>query len=1322
MKRSGMTMLGLISLVLSGWTQTLQMFAGNEIPGSLQQSIQQYLLGGGVEIISIQYDGDPRAIGFFSNDQAEFQFKRGLALSSGLVDSMAQANRSDNLSTATSGLKYQADGLQTLVQQLDSSAQILFDVAKLTIRFRPASSSIAFRYFFASEEYPQFACSDFNDVFGFFLSGPRPGGGQYTMQNLALVPGTNAFVSVNTIHQGNPIKPDCMPVQGQYYHDNTAGGALAYNAYLDAFTASADVIPCAEYTMELSIADLADDRFDTGVLIEGNSFQSKPYRLADDQVSSNYIMQEGCNSAEIRLDWLDTLTPIHYQVVGTNGNSADLYVREAIRQDPAGSSIYYELIPLTDPIEEGNETVYFILNYGECGADTIRWTIIDGFDQIIHLPADTTVCAGTTMTFNGNSRASSPLQYRGSRGVVLPGKNDFVLNVPGFPSPYLLMDHLKSLCLAIERMNGSPWDIFLTSPGGVRIPLISPDEDPADWSNVCFAWDSDQPWTAAESPYNGFYRPGHQPDIIVPYGGAVAGSWYLTIINHSEENGRLLDWNLSLNDPVQETWEWYRNDAIQCTNCLQMQTDPDSSGNYQLVRSTSLRCTDVFQMHVTMVPGSMEDQDIQVINQGDSLICIWAADPAYSYQLSEDRQSWQMPNRESYRHVFNEIPLPDTFYLKISGICQDTILTIANPALQCTSGPVIRAPRDTSVNCYGHVIEEYQMDLKDGLTYWMHGMENTSGLFRKLSAGIYPVIVRDREGCGSEYVFQIYEPARLQVQGEVSHEVSCPYANDGAVKLSILGGTAPYTLAWSNGSNVADPDNLPFGPNRVVVTDRSGCVAYHTVDLATPHDLKLSLATRDLRCAGTRSGEIRVEVSGGNGPYQYEWQHNPFLDGPLAANLAAGMYRVTVTDPSGCQASSLGIIQQPDTLTAHWDSRAISCPDAGGGDLMINVNGGVQPYDLFWSNGWNQSTLPDAEPGNYCVTITDAVGCQMTTCEEVVAGRSALVQARTIQPSCLRGPRGAIEMELDPAFAPYSIIWSGGSRYMSNGYGIKNAEAGNYTAFVNDDRGCSFSRSFEIRPLDTLTYSILSNSVTCAGFQDGLFMVQIQQSNGSVFFSLDSSQWVTTGLFRDLAEGTYPLFIRDQADCTASDTVHITSPDSLLVTLGPDTTLRYGTTFELVPHISNAQGEPILVWSGNAVPDNCVDCPSLTWSPQYSGTIKLAVTDAKGCYSEDYLEIAVEDAVLIEVPTAFTPNQDGLNDRFTVHGTPPIQLLEVMVWDRLGNLIYDSGHDQLNDQTSGWDGTFLGKNVPEGTYRWLVLAETRPGKSETFSGWIQLLR
>jgi len=114
--------------------------------------------------------------------------------------------------------------------------------------------------------------------------------------------------------------------------------------------------------------------------------------------------------------------------------------------------------------------------------------------------------------------------------------------------------------------------------------------------------------------------------------------------------------------------------------------------------------------------------------------------------------------------------------------------------------------------------------------------------------------------------------------------------------------------------------------------------------------------------------------------------------------------------------------------------------------------------------------------------------------------------------------------------------------------------------------------------------------------------------------------------------------------------------------------------------------------------------------------------DEKGCRAEDYLDISVEDEVLIEVPTAFTPNGDGLNDHFVIHGTPPVRLLEVMVWDRLGNLLYDSDTNVLNDRSSGWDGTFRGKEVPAGAYRWLVRAETRPGKQESLSGWIQLLR
>lgn len=1323
MNRSGLLWVVCMLVALPMWSQGLQVFAGDKLPVKLEEAIRQFLLGGGVEILSIQYEGDSRAIGFFTDHQATTGFDQGMVLSTGLVDSLAQPNRSDNLSTSTSGLRYSAEGLEALVHTLDTTDQLLFDVAKLTIRFRPATSRIAFRYFFASEEYPQFTCSNFNDVFGFFLSGPNPDGGQYQLQNLAVVPGTDTIVSVNTIHQGNPLKPDCKPVYPQYYHDNSGGQAFAYNAYLDAFTATADVVPCAEYQMELALADLADDHFDTGVFIEANSFQSVPYRFAEGTLPEPFILQEGCNPMQIQLDWLDTLTPVHYKVVGTRGNNDDLYVRETLRQDIAGSSILFQLVPLPDQEDEGDEPIYFILTYGSCGADTIHLTLLDGFKTIEQMPEDTVVCQGTSLEYLGNSNAPIRYNYRGSRGPVSPGRNDYSLQIPYFPAPYLDLQWLQSFCMAVSANTNANWDVFLTTPGGVRVPLILSGEGPRGWTSACFNWDSTTLWRDATPPFSDSYRPDQMPVIHLPYSGPVAGTWYLTIYNHSQEEGQLRDWNLTLNDPVQETWVWNRDDSNPCTNCQLLYTDPDSSANYTLIRSTSLRCQDIQQMHVEVLPNRMDSTGIQCIATNDSLAFIWNYEEGVTYEVSTNGSDWFAPNRTPYRQVYDVQSSPtDKFYLKVQGPCLDSVITFNCTAIPCAAGPIISPPGDTSVACFGQRIDQYQVEPHAGYTYWMQGLENNTGRFNNLAAGTYPLVVTDEQGCKSEFTIHIAEPDLLNVEARILQEVTCPYASDGQAELLVSGGNAPYAYAWSNGNNDPNPKDLPFGPNRVVVTDQKGCAAYRTVELSIPQDLQLTVIEQDIHCAGTKTGQVRIDVSGGNGPFQFDWSHNPFLDNAVATNLAAGSYRVTVTDPSGCQVSAMAVINEPELLKVEWESEVISCPDAGGGELKVVATGGVSPYIYQWNNGWEENVLTEVQPGNYCVTVTDYEGCQQTACQLVSPGRTALVEAKTIQPSCLLGPLGAVDMQLDPAFAPYSIIWTGGSKYMSNGYGIKLAEPGKYTAFVNDDRGCSFSRTFEINPLDTLQYNLATSDVTCAGYQDGLFMIQVLQSNGSVFFSLDSMQWQTTGLFRDLSEGMYRLFIRDQADCTAEDTVVVLAPDSLRIDLGRDTVIRYGQTLVVSPVIENAQGKPALVWTGTGVPADCLNCPTLSIQPSYSTSLKVIVMDEKGCRAEDYLDISVEDEVLIEVPTAFTPNADGLNDHFVIHGTPPVRLLEVMVWDRLGNLLYDSDTNVLNDRSSGWDGTFRGKEVPAGAYRWLVRAETRPGKQESLSGWIQLLR
>ena len=1323
MNRSGI-LLGVFMLVsLSMWSQGLQVYSGDKLPGRLEDAVRKFLVGGGVEILSISYQGDSRALGFFTDPKATTGFNQGMVLSTGAVDSIAQPNRSDNLSTSTSGLRYSAEGLEALVKTLDTTAQLLFDVAKLTIRFRPATNRISFRYFFASEEYPQFTCSSFNDVFGFFLSGPRPEGGTYLLQNLAVVPGTETIVSVNTIHQGNPIKPDCIPVHPQYYHDNADGQIFAFNAYLDAFTASAAVVPCAEYQMELALADLADDHFDTGVFIEANSFQSKPYRITEGSLPEPLILQEGCNPIQIQLDWLDTLIPVHYSVLGTRGNNDDLYVRETVRQDPAGSSILFQLVPLPDKLDEGAEEIYLILSYGSCGADTVRLTVLDGFESLKDLPEDTTVCQGTALGFLGNQNSTLRYNFRGSRGAVVPGRNDFSLEIPYFPAPYFDIQWLQSFCLAVDANTNANWDLFLTSPGGVRIPLMESGQGPRGWTSVCFNWDSTTLWQNATPPFIGTYRPDVLPFINLPYSGPVTGTWYLTIYNHSLEEGQLRDWNLSLNDPIQETWEWTRDNSSPCINCPILFTNPDTSANYTLIRSTTLRCQDIRQMHVEVLPNKLESTAIQCVTTGDSLTFLWNNEVGVNYEVSTNGLDWFPPNRPPFRQVYGTLPAPpDTFYLKVDGLCLDSIFTYNCSAVPCITGPQISPPRDTSVACFGQRIEEYQVQQLPGYTYWLQGTENHTGHFSDLAAGTFPLVVTDENGCKTAYTLHISEPDLLHVDARIIQEVTCPYANDGHVELQVTGGNLPYAFAWSNGNDEPNPVDLPFGPNQVIVTDQKGCVAYKTVELSVPQDLELSIEQQEIHCAGLKTGQIRVNVSGASGPFRFDWAHNPFLDNPVASNLAAGTYRVTVTDQSGCQVSAMTVISEPEKLDVGWESEAISCPDANGGVLRVTVSGGIAPYIYQWNNGWEADELTEVQPGNYCVTVTDGEGCQAVACQVVSPGRNALLEEKIIQPSCLLGPLGSIDMQLDAAFAPYSIIWTGGSKYMSNGYGIKLAEPGKYTAFVHDSRGCNFSRTFEIVPLDTLRFSITASDVTCAGYQDGLFMVQVQQSNGSVFFSLDSLQWQTNGLFRDLSEGMYRLFVRDQADCTAQDTVLVLSPDSLSIDLGRDTVIRYGQTILINPVIENAQGDPTLVWTGSEVPADCMNCPELLLQPEYSTSIKVMVLDGKGCRAEDFLEVSVEDEILIEVPTAFTPNGDGLNDHFVIHGTPPIHLLEVMVWDRLGNLIYDSDTDQLNDRTTGWDGTFRGKAVPAGVYRWLVRAETRPGKQESTSGWIQLLR
>jgi len=152
-----------------------------------------------------------------------------------------------------------------------------YDAAVLEFDFIPQNDTIEFKYIFASEEYPEYVCSTYNDLFGFFISGPGITG----TQNLAIIPGTSTPVAINAVNSGtsgtnaNPNTP-CNLSYSNFYVDNTNGTTIQYDGFTTVLTALAIVVPCQTYHLKIVVTDAGDADYDSGVFLEAGSLSSTP--------------------------------------------------------------------------------------------------------------------------------------------------------------------------------------------------------------------------------------------------------------------------------------------------------------------------------------------------------------------------------------------------------------------------------------------------------------------------------------------------------------------------------------------------------------------------------------------------------------------------------------------------------------------------------------------------------------------------------------------------------------------------------------------------------------------------------------------------------------------------------------------------------------------------------------------------------------------------------------------------------------------------------------------------------------------------------------
>lgn len=1321
MSRAVLVVLMILTMVYCASSQGLSVINANHPMWPIQEMITKKFAGAGVDILEVSLEGDPRAVGLFSSDGAPFGLTSGLILSSGIVDSAAIPNNTGNLSTQTSGQSITDTTLAMLLPQNDPN--VLRDVVKLVIKFIPKAPVLEFRYVFASEEYPEFVCGEFNDVFGFFVQGPRPGGGLYLDENLALVPESGDVVSVNSVHTGKSTLPDCPPINARFYHANPPNLLPAYNAFLDVFTARLEVVPCTEYTIKLALADVVDDNYDTAIFLEANSFQATTYSVAALTPNQSFAIRESCTPASITVRKKlsqDQDDRFIIRFVGEALVGMDYTIEGPLTFTPGQDLFTFQIIPVQDQIFERPENLAIIIPQSICWNDTIWLRLFDPLP--FRYPADTLLCSGQGLPINFNT---SPYQFSQRNSIPLLPQQIVVSNLE---VPVLDWDRawpgvLASVCLNIKHPDPGRLDIYLKDPAGKTIRLFnSPVGQGADLSNTCFDYSAVLNLSTGSPPFSARYKPVEDwSALYAEIPSTIAGTWQLLIYNTDSSfiSGTLVDWSLSFRHPNRA--DVVISPGSVCLACDSLLWSPVSSGNYQWSVVDYLGCS--LQGEVAVSVTDNERFKIECTSLPGEFLFTWPNRLEGELAFSIDGSNWQIIPPDSNALNFSHSLPPQTtmtFYFRFFSVCGVILDTLICEVKDCRS-PVLRMERLVGVSCSDQEDGSITLSSTENVRYWVNGIWSDRQTFSQLPPGNYLALAENTVGCRNSLNFTI--PGQLPLKADINiiRNIRCHGQENGEAFLRVVQSQGPVIALWNNGEAGLNPRRLRPGINSVSITDQAGCMAEFETRLDSPVAFVVEPIITQPSCGQLAS--IDLKVNGGISPYRYTWSHDKSNDTDQADQLGTGLYKITVTDRNNCMLMDSVVIDASAVFQALALKRDISCAGLQDGAITLRLSGGIRPYQIRWDNGRSDTIRANLRPGLYRYTVSDGAGCSYAAAVSILAAPAVITADTILQPTCITESLGEIRLFLDPALGPFDIIWTGPSAFENNSFnGIKELGPGNFEVFIRDQRNCFFSKQYQVNKLDTLTYGVTATDISCAGKSDGQIVFNITNSNGVVFYSLDSLTWTTSPLFRQLSGGDYRIFLRDEAYCTASETVQIAEPAALLVNLGADTVIDYGTTIQLEPALVNVQGDATWEWVSSAPLDNfCISCLQQILTPLQSVDIKLSVSDGNNCRDEDVLKISVTDRIIVDVPTIFTPEGNGVNDQLLVHGKPGISIQHFLIFDQKGNLLFRK-EDFGTNELSGWDGTFQGRPVPTGMYIWSLKALSRSGQSFETKGGVQLVR
>lgn len=1314
----------IVLLIFSSGMANAQLVINN---GGSAQDLANLLEGQGIQITNPVINCANNGWGTYNSNVPNFTSEEGIILSTGRVVDAVGPNltesRSTNFGTPGSSLLTAVSGFST------------YDACTFEFDIVPQGDTLKFDFVFASEEYEEYVGSSFNDVFGFFISGPGIVGdpGLGVEKNIALLPGTNTPVTINNINNGNPnTSPVTPPTNSEFFNANplNPNAFIEYDGWTVNLQAIAEVTPCETYHLKLIIADASDRVWDSGVFIE--KIESNNVQLSTTTVGGIDNMIEGCNNGEItftRQNVTNDPLDVEFYVQGTATNGVDYaqigadpnpLVPKTITIPANQATASIDVIPFDDGIVEGEEYLLILIGNPQCNnaiSDSIRFYIHDSLDVFIDPPV-TNICEGGDVTFsvtNGGTAFSwDPPTFLNDPNIKEPTATNVTQS-----TTYILTTTVAS-CVATDTaiVNTENVSVSLT-PSPVSCNGANNGSITASVSGglpgYSYSWSGPSGYTSTSLNISNL-APGSYTLTVLDQNGCqgsatttvtepnaltvslsspqFTGGFNLSCFESGDgsivasASGGTAPYSYALNDPSSQTGNNPQNLA---------------AGTYTMTVTDGNNCVTTATITLTQ-PSAVT----ATILAQQNVLC--------HGQNTGSTTAQGNGGVGNYNYSWNTTP--PQFTATATGLGAGTYTVTITDANNCSTtadvtitepaAPISITTSKTNVNCFGDATGTATATGSGGtgnLSYtWNTIPVQTGATATGLSAGTYTVIVTDDNNCSETANVTITQPnAALGINITSTTDVNCVGDATGTATVQGTGGTPNYTYEWNTTPVQNGPvaTNLTAGNYSVTITDANGCTESTIVTISEPAEpLSVSLVSQtNVNCFGEATGAATVAASGGESPYSYTWNTNPATSGATISGVTAGSYTVTVVDGNGCtQTLTIEITEPATALSASIGSvQNVLCFGENTGSATVSASGGTPGYTYSWDDAANQTTATatNLAAGTYTVTVTDDNGCTGTVSVTITQPASALDASITAQTdvACFGNASGSATVLGSGGSGSYSYSWSPGGYTTST---ANNLLAGTYTVTVTDNNGCLTPVVVVVeitQPAAGIMATLTSPTVVggwniaCNGDNSG--SIDLEVSGGSppysyTWFEANGDTTYTQDLSGIIA-GNYTVVIADGSECTLTQSIELTQPEPIDYTFEMSPSLCFGSNEgEIKLNLFGGTPGYDLSWTG---PDGFTSTDSDLFN-LYGGIYEFTVTDTNGCVFSAPITVTQPEDIVIDVDSLSTfpggwnvschDSEDGYIFITPTGGTEPYNY----VWQGPNNPFFSNDQD-VSDLTGG---------------------------------------